>query len=422
MASTSLSQPNTNVTRDTTESLPQDQPVGSSVSDQEPEVEVSVVIPCLNEHETIARCVEKALRAFREHGIAGEVVVADNGSTDGSRELAAQAGARVVPVTQRGYGNALMGGIAAAQGRFIVMGDADDSYDFGETPKFVAKLREGYDLVQGCRLPAGGGTVKPGAMPFLHRWLGNPALTALARVMFRIPFHDVYCGMRGFTKEFYQAIGQRCTGMEFATEMVVKSRIYKRKVTEVPITLWPDGRVVGKKHLRTFRDGWRTLRFYLLYSPRWLFWHPGLLLMAAGLIGYALALPGVTLGGITLDVHTLLVASLALLLGQQSAIFAVLATTYAINTGLRPSTPNVERFFRLFNLERGLALALGLMVAGLVCLAVAVGSWWSVNFGALDYAQTMRWVIPGVTLATLGAQTLFGSFLCSILSIGRTSE
>ncbi|MDQ3253201.1 MAG: glycosyltransferase family 2 protein, partial [Acidobacteriota bacterium] len=263
-------------------------------------------------------CIQKAKRSLQEHRIGGEIIVADNGSTDGSQAIATRLGARVVHVEAKGYGNALMGGIAAARGRFIIMGDADDSYDFLEVPKFVEKLREGFDLVQGCRLPAGGGTVMPNAMPFLHRWWGNPMFSLMARTWFRVPIHDVYCGLRGFTKELYERLDQRCTGMEFATEMIIKSSLSRVRIAEVPITLYPDGRKSHAPHLKTFRDGWRTLRFFLVYSPRWSFLIPGALLILLGFIGYGLAMPGVTLRAVSFDAHTLLFASLAMLLGYQS--------------------------------------------------------------------------------------------------------
>src|SRR5262250_443097 len=282
------------------------------------ELEVSVVIPCLNEADSLEACIAKAQRALGEHRISGEIIVADNGSTDGSQAIATRMGARLVHVEAKGYGNALMDGIAAARGRFVIMGDADDSYDFLQLPRFVNKLREGFNLVQGCRFPSGGGTVLPGAMPFLHRWWGNPMFSRMARGMFHTAIHDVYCGMRGFTRELYDRLDQRCTGMEFATEMIIKASLYGEKIAEVPITLHPDGRKAHKPHLKTFRDGWRTLRFFLLYSPRWLFLMPGLLLVLVGLIGYALALPGITLAGMTLDAHSLLFASLAILCGCQS--------------------------------------------------------------------------------------------------------
>jgi glycosyltransferase involved in cell wall biosynthesis len=381
--------------------------------------ELSVVMPCLNEADTIAVCVEKAQRALREHGIAGEIVVADNGSTDGSQAIAAGRGARVVAVEARGYGNALMGGIAAARGRFILMGDADDSYDFLEIPKFVAKLRAGADLVQGCRLPAGGGRVLPGAMPFLHRWLGNPMLSLLVRHMFWVPVRDVYCGLRAFTRDFYDRLGMRCTGMEFATEMIIKSRIHGAHIAQVPITLHPDGRRAHPPHLKTFRDGWRTLRFFLLYSPRWLFMYPGLALILLGLLGYALALPGVTIGRVTLDAHTLLFASLAVLVGYQSVVFAVFAKTFAIAEGLLPEDPRLTRAFKVVNLERGLLTGAGGALLGCALLLASVNQWRLTNFGTLDYAQTMRWVIPGVTLTALGVQTILSSFLVSIFGLSR---
>src|SRR6266704_3250191 len=278
-------------------------------------IEVSVVIPCLNEEDTLARCVEKARRALREHNIAGEIVVADNGSTDSSRAIAERQGTRVIMVTEPGYGSALMGGIAVATGRFVIIGDADDSYDFLEIPKIVEKLREGFDLVQGCRLPAGGGSVRRGAMPFLHRWVGNPFFSFLVRKWFHAPINDVYCGLRGFTKAMYERLAQLCTGMEFATEMIIKASLRGERIAEVPITLHPDGRKAHKPHLKTFRDGWRTLRFFLLYSPRWLFLMPGLLMILLGLIGYAVALPGLRVRGVHFDAHTLLFASVAVLCG-----------------------------------------------------------------------------------------------------------
>ncbi len=383
----------------------------------EPSVEVSVVMPALNEADTIEACVEKALRALRDSAIVGEVIVADNGSTDGSQRLAETLGARVVHVEARGYGSALMGGIAAARGQFIVMGDADDSYDFLQTPRFVAKLREGFDLVQGCRLPAGRGTIETDAMPFLHRWLGNPLFSLMARRWFKAPIHDVYCGLRGFRKDFQQSLDQQCTGMEFATEMIIKSTFARARITEVPVTLRRDGRKSHTPHLRTFRDGWRTLRFFLLFSPRWLFLQPGLLLVSIGLIGYTLAIPAVKIGPATFDAHTLLFSSLFLLLGYQSVLFGMFTKTFAINVGLLPSDANFERFFRLVNLERGIVLGLGALTVGLGMLLNAVLFWDRV--GQVDYARTMRWVIPGATLTALGFQTILSGFFVSILGMKR---
>ena len=383
------------------------------------DVEVSVVMPCLNEAETLGACVEKAQRAFRATGLSGEVIVADNGSTDGSQAIAERLGARVIAVRERGYGNALMGGIAAARGRFVIMGDADDSYDFLELPKFVEKLREGYDLVQGCRLPAGGGRVMPGAMPTLHRYWGNPMFSAMARRWFGAPIHDVYCGLRGFRKEFYQELDQRCTGMEFATEMIIKSSLRSARIAEVPITLHPDGRKTRAPHLRTFRDGWRTLRFFLMYSPRYLFLVPGGVLIALGLIGYGLALPGVTIGSVTLDAHTLLFSSLALICGYQSILFAVFTKIFVIRERLHPAAASMTRLFRVVTLERGALAGAVAMVLGVTLLLAAVWTWADANFGRLDYARTMRWVIPGVTLTALGFQTVLSSFFMSILGMHR---
>lgn len=384
-----------------------------------PDVDVSIVIPCLNEADTLETCIDKAERALRANGLAGEIIVADNGSTDGSQAIALRRGTRLLAVRVRGYGAAIDAGIIAARSEFVVMGDGDDSYDFGDVPRFVAKLREGYDLVQGCRFRQGGGRILPGAMPLLHRWIGNPLLSALVRRMFCAPVTDVYCGLRGFRKTHYQRLDQRCIGMEFATEMVIKSTLYGGRIAEIPVTLHPDGRKSHAPHLKTFRDGWRTLRFFLMYSPRWLFLFPGLALVFVGLVGYALALPGLTITGITFDAHTLLFASLAILCGYQSIQFAIFAKTFAINEGLMPVDARMDRFFALVNLERGLAVAGATLVVGMVLLGSAVVQWVGGGFGHLDYASTMRRVIPGVTLTALGFQTILSSFFVSILGMHK---
>ena len=377
-------------------------------------------MPCLNEADTLETCIRKAQRALQEHGISGEVIVADNGSNDGSQAIAIQTGARLVNVPLKGYGNALMGGIAAARGRFVIMGDADDSYDFLELPRIVIKLREGFDLVQGCRLPSGGGEVKPGAMPFLHRWLGNPMFSFMIRRWFQASsIHDVYCGLRGFSKGLYDRLALRCTGMEFATEMIIKASLFREKITEVPITLHPDGRRSHPPHLRTFRDGWRTLRFFLMYSPRWLFLIPGAGLVLLGLAGYAVAMPGLTWRGVTFDAHTLLVASLAILCGYQTILFAIFTKTFAVSEGLLPEDRYYTRFYRLLNLERGLVIAVIALMIGVVLLLTAVNQWRATGFGRLDYAQTMRLVVPGTTLTALGFQTVMSSFFVSILGMKR---
>jgi glycosyltransferase involved in cell wall biosynthesis len=382
-------------------------------------LEVSIVMPCLNEAETLTACIQKAQEALTEHGIAGEIIVADNGSTDGSVDIAKRLGARLVSVAERGYGHALMGGIAAARGRFIIMGDADDSYDFREVPNFVEKLRQGFDLVQGCRLPRGGGQILPGAMPFLHRWWGNPMLSWLAHHMFGARVTDVYCGLRGFSRGLYERLDQRCTGMEFATEMIIKASLRGERVSEVPITLHPDGRRSHPPHLNTFRDGWRTLRFYLMYSPRWLFEIPGAVLFIVGLLGYGVALPGLSIKGVTFDAHTLLFASLAMLLGYQSLLFALFTRTFALTEGLLPGAPSLERFFRIMNLERTLVVGGTGFVVGAVLLLSAGDIWRSVGFGPLEYARTMRLVVPGITLTALGFQTVLGGFFVSILGLRR---
>jgi len=383
------------------------------------EPEVSVVMPCLDEADTIETCIRKAWQAMRDSGIEGEVVVADNGSRDGSPALAAKAGARVVRVAESGYGSALMGGIEAARGRFVVMGDSDDSYDFLEIPRFVKKLREGADLVMGCRLPRGGGRVLPGAMPFLHRWWGNPMFSKMVRRMFGAPVHDVYCGLRGFTLEHYKRLGQRCTGMEFATEMVIKSSLLRARIAEVQITLRPDGRRSRPPHLKTFSDGWRTLRFFMLYSPTWLYMVPGFCLIGLGIAGCAVALPGFTVFGAVLDAHTLLFSCLAIMLGYQAVLFGLLAKVFAVGEHLLPPDPRLWRLLRGATLEKALIVSGLTFGVGVILLGSAVVAWWRADFGALDYASTMRLVIPGVTLAALGFQSFMSSCFVGLLGMRR---
>ncbi len=380
-------------------------------------LELSVVMPCLNEEETLATCIRKAQRAIAEANIAGEVIVADNGSTDRSVEIAEQLGACVVHVKAKGYGNALMGGIAAAGGKFIVMGDADDSYDFGHIPRFVEELRRGSDLVMGNRFRGG---IQKGAMPPLHQYFGNPALTRLGRLFFRNRnVGDFYCGLRGFRKEVYERMGLRTTGMEFATEMVVKATLLKMHVSEVPTTLSPDGRS-RPPHLRTWRDGWRTLRFFLLYSPRWLFLYPGLGLMLLGTVLGAWLLPAPrVVAGVMFDVHTLLYAAVFVLLGFQAIAFAVFSKLFAISEGLLPPDPTLDKAFRYITLEVGLLVGALLILVGLGVSVYAVGFWQSRHFGALDYPQTMRLVIPASLFLTVGVQTVFASFFLSVLGLRR---
>ena len=385
-------------------------------------LELSIVMPCLNEADTLATCINKCNQVIAEHGLKAEVVIADNGSTDGSIQIATDLGARVVHVKDKGYGNALRGGIAAAKGKYVIMGDADDSYDFLEVPKFVEKLRLGHDLVQGCRLPSGGGTVLPGAMPFLHRWWGNPMFSAMVKQMFNAPINDVYCGLRGFSRSFYQQLDLQCCGMEFATEMIIKSSLFKADIAEVPITLHPDGRKAHAPHLRTFRDGWRTLRFFLVYSPTYLFQIPGVALLIFGLIAYALALPGASLFGANLGPHTMLFGTLGILMGYQLLQFAVFSKTFAIEQNLMPPDQSLTRFANWFTLERSLIFGSVVFGIGATLMGVALNQWRLTGFGPLNYEHTLRIVIPGVTMAAIGFQTIASSFFMGVLRLARRSE
>lgn len=373
-------------------------------------------MPCLNEAETLERCVRRAVETLDSCGLAGEVIVADNGSTDGSQEIARRSGARVVPVPERGYGAALLGGIAAARGRYVVMGDADDSYDFGDVPAFVSRLEDGNDLVMGSRFQ---GRIEPGAMPFLHRWLGNPVLSFLGRLFFRVQISDFHCGIRGFRKEAIDRIGLRTTGMEFASEMVVKATLFGLRIGEIPVTLRRDGRS-RPPHLRTWRDGWRHLRFLLMYSPRWLYLWPGLLLVLLGTGLLAWLYPGPRqVGAATLDVHAMLGAAVMVLVGIEALTFALFAKVFAITEGFLPEDPRLARAFRIVTLETGLAASAVLLLAGTaLCASVAV-DWAHSVFNYLDYSVSMRKMIPGALLLVLGAHGLLSSFFLSILGLKR---
>ncbi len=380
-------------------------------------IEVSIVMPCLDEAETLAACIRRAQQAIERCGLAAEIIVADNGSTDGSQAIARELGARVVDVSRKGYGSALIGGIDAALGRFVIMGDADASYDFGAIGPFVDKLNEGYDLVVGNRFLGG---IEPGAMPFSHRWVGNPVLSLISRIFFHSPISDAHCGLRAFRQEAYAAMNLRATGMEFASEMVVKASLKGMRITEIPIVLHPDGRS-RPPHLRTWRDGWRHLRFMLLFSPRWLFLYPGLaLLLVGGLLSGLLIAGPLRVGGVRLDIHTLLVAGFLCLLGYQLVLFAVFTKIFAIREGFHPPHPMLERLFDYVTLEVGLLAGAIMALAGIVGLIAAVVSWHAVGFGNLDPSLTMREVIPAVVLLALGTQTVFASFFISILSIDRS--
>ncbi len=378
--------------------------------------ELSIVMPCLNESETLERCIQKA-RAFLEiNNISGEVVVADNGSRDGSQEIARQAGARVVDVPQRGYGSALLGGITNAQGDYVIMGDADDSYDFTALMPFLEKLREGFELVMGDRFAGG---IKPGAMPFLHRYLGNPVLSFLGRLFFNTKIRDFHCGLRGLQRDAILRLDLHTTGMEFASEMIVKASMCGLKITQVPTILYPDGRS-RPPHLRTWSDGWRHLRFLLLFSPRWLFLYPGFAAVAVGVAMYFWLLPGPRkVGSIYFDINTLLYAALLVLMGVQAVLFALLTKKFGMSEGFLPPDSGVDRWLKVINLERGIVGGVLFIVLGIVSSFAALNYWESQSFGTLNPSISMRLVIPGVILFAVGFQIILASFFLSILDLQR---
>jgi glycosyltransferase involved in cell wall biosynthesis len=383
------------------------------------EVDLTVVLPCLNEAESLPTCLGWIAEGAARAGLRVETVLADNGSTDPSRTIAVDAGARVAPVAVRGYGAALAGGIAEARAPFIVMGDADGSYDFRDIGRFYDRLVAGADLVQGCRLPSGGGAILPGAMPWLHRWLGNPALSRIARRWFRIPIHDIYCGMRAFRRDQILGLGLRSHGMEFATEMIIKASLHGLRIDEIPITLHPDKRRSTKPHLRTFRDGWRTLRFFLLCSPRWLFLGPGIALSLFGaLLGLAGWL-GASFGGAQLDLHSMVVGMGFSIVGVQGILFAYISKVFAIESGLLPADRRIDAAARMFSLERGLILGAIAVSAGVSLIGLEAMQWARDGFGSLNYASSMRIVIPAVTMMVLGVQAMLFSFFLSLLGMGR---
>jgi glycosyltransferase involved in cell wall biosynthesis len=379
-------------------------------------VELTVLLPCLDEVETIGICVAKARRAIADLGVVGEVVVADNGSRDGSQQLALSRGARVVDVPIRGYGAALRAGIAAARSEFVIMADADDSYDLSNLEPFLRELRQGSDLVMGNRFAGG---IEPGAMPRLHRYLGNPVLSFLGRLFFHSRSRDFHCGMRGFQRSKVQALQLRTTGMEFASEMVVKATLAQLVITEVPTTLSRDGRTRAP-HLNTWRDGWRHLRFLLLYSPRWLFLYPGIGLMVAGVaLGGALLAGPVKIGGVGLDVNALIYCMVAVLIGFQSVLFAVLARAFAMNESVLPPSLTIDRAFHVATLERGLAVGGLLLLVGLGFTVYSLVHWGSAGFGALNARDGIRLVVPGATATVLGFEVVLASLFLSILGLAR---
>jgi hypothetical protein len=375
-------------------------------------------MPCLNEARTVAVCIDKAKAALDALGVAGEVVVADNGSTDGSPDLARAHGARVVAVSRKGYGSALQAGIAAARGCYVIMGDADDSYDFSRLGPFVERLRAGDDLVMGNRFQGG---IRPGAMPWHHRYVGNPVLTGILNLFFRSPIGDAHCGLRGFRKDAYQKLGLNSPGMEFASEMVVKACLHQQRISEVPVVLHPDGRD-RPPHLRSFRDGWRHLRFLLLMCPLWLFRIPSVVLLCSGLGLMVWLSPGPRrLGAVTLDVHTMLLGALGVVLGYQTLWLWAFARLHAWLSGLLPPDPFLRRVFRRWSLERGLLVGLGLIAVGLGFNLRLVGEWYSVSLGPLDVQTTLRGALWGFTFLVLGVQTIYGHFILGLVRMaGRT--
>lgn len=374
--------------------------------------ELTIVMPCLDEARTVGICVRKARQYLEASGIVGEVVVADNGSTDGSQAIARAEGARIVDVADKGYGNALMGGIRAARGKYVIMGDCDDSYDFSALAPFVEKLRAGYELVMGNRFQGG---IKPGAMPFLHRYLGNPGLTLVGRIFFGCPSGDFQCGLRGFSRESIMRLNLQTPGMEFSTEMVVKATMQDLRIIEVPTTLSPDGR--GRPpHLRTWRDGWRYLRFMLLFSPRWLFLLPGMLLFTLGLLGtIILSLEHVPVGGVVFGIHTLFYSSISMMIGFQCVLFWLFARMYIMREGLVPKDRLFEKIVAASTLERGLIISALLILTGIALSMHALDYWRAEHYGRLQADDTMRLVIPAGTIILIGAQLAFGSFFLSVL-------
>jgi hypothetical protein len=377
--------------------------------------ELSIVMPCLNESRTLAACIKKAQLFLKEHGVSGEVIVADNGSTDGSIEIAEKMNARVVTVSTRGYGAALATGIEAAKGKYVIMGDSDESYDFSALSPFIEKLRAGYDLVVGNRFR---GRIIPGAMPLMHRYFGNPFLTGIGRLFFSCKeCGDFYCGLRGFQREAVRKLQLQSRGMEFALEMIVKAQIHALRITEVPITLSPDGRDRAS-HLRWHRDGWRSLRFYLLMSPQWFFGIPGLTLLAGGLIVSVVLLTGpISLMSITFDYHTLMYSTSAIVLGYQSILLFIFAELMAVETGLHTLASRFGFFQQRRTLERCMVIGVSLIIVGVVLGIIATRQWSLVGFGNLQPALTIRFVICSVLFLTLGGQTLLAGFYFGLINL-----
>jgi hypothetical protein len=381
------------------------------------ELELTILMPCLNEAETLEVCVRKARFYLERSGVKGEVLVADNGSTDGSQELARKAGARVVDIPARGYGAALLGGTAAAHGRYVIMGDADDSYDFETLGPFIERLRAGDELVMGNRFKGG---IKPGAMPPLHRYLGNPVLSFLGRLFFKIPIGDFHCGLRGFSKASIDKLGLKSPGMEFASEMVVKASLNKLKMSEVPTTLSKDGRTRAP-HLKTWRDGWRHLRFLLLHSPRWLFFYPGALLIGLGVLGVAALAPGTleVSPGLRLSTHTLAASCFSIIIGSQLVLFSFVARRYALIEGVLPEPRNLGSLLSGLTLERLLQVSLLFVLTGIGGAGWALLYWASLHFGEISYNLVLRVLLISLTAIVVGVQMAASAFLASVFNLRR---
>lgn len=384
-----------------------------AMSDSLPEL--SIVMPCLNEARTLPLCLYKAREFLIQNNVEGEIVVADNGSTDGSVALAEKFGACAVHVAEKGYGAALAGGIAASRGRYVIMGDADDSYDFSQILPLLQKLREGVQIVVGNRFKGG---IKKGAMPFLNRYLGNPVLSFIGRLFFNIPLRDFHCGLRGFSREAILGLNLKTVGMEYASEMIVRAALHDLRMEEVPVTLSPDGRDRAP-HLHPWRDGWRHLRFLLLYSPRWLYLYPGFAMIVVGLLISVLLLPGPMMiaDGVGLDVHTLLVGAMSILVGVQSITFGVIARSYAKRNGMLPRCSKYDKLLMDLKLEHLLGASGVLFAIGLGAVGWAAHRWSAVDFGALDYRDAMRVLIVAVTCIVAGLQLGFSSFLLGVMQI-----
>jgi len=394
-------------------------PPAAEVLDMNGSVEVSFVMPCLDEAETLAGCIEAAKRCIERNRLSAEIVVADNGSTDDSREIARRMGARVVDATVRGYGAAIMAGFEAARGRYLVVGDADQSYDFEEAFPMIERLRDGADVCMGSRFE---GRIEPGAMPWLHRWVGNPALSLIGRVLFRSKISDFHCGLRALTKDTFDRLRLRTTGMEFASELVVKATTLGCRIDEVPITLRPDGRS-RRPHLRSFPDGWRHLRFLTTLSPRFTLFLPGLLLMTiAGALLLRLYAGPLTLGRATLDIHAMQLAALAVVVGYQAVTIAIAARIFAVSEEIGPPAPWMQRAFVVFTLERGIVTGVLLALLGLRLILGEAWSWFDDGFGPLAPERTMRPLLLGSVLTALGTQTLMSSFLYSMFGIRRRHD